>query len=161
VSRVKFPFEGNTRVALVPAINNIAVPSLAEISAGVDITCDLTADGLRLTRSTATIDVTPWAGDLVIEEPTRRAFSGASLTGFRFLDPDDEILYPRCVFKTSSFLVVRRGVPFEDVWGSGDVVEALGFIFGDRTTADTAQDALATFTVPIFVNVQNDAAVVS
>lgn len=157
---MKFPADGYTRVAILPAVANLAAPTLDEIGDGVDITCDLTADGLRLPRSTATQDATPWRGPLEIERPTRVNMAGSSLQGYRFR-LEAEVLWDAAVFKARGFLVVRRSMPFDTGWAATQVVEALDFRFGKRTTADTASDAMVTFTVPIFVTAEEDEAVIA
>ena len=158
----KYPFDGYTRVAVVPAINNLAAPSLAEINAGTDITCDLTADGLRLSREQSTTTRTGWASNVDFEAPTRYGFPNAGLTGFRYTPPEDETLWDLAAsFREEAFLVVRRGLDHDIAWATSQVVETYQFQWGKRSVYDSANDTMVTFTVPIHISDDNDAAVVT
>lgn len=178
----KYPFHAYTRVAFPPYIGDISAPTLTEIGqAGeddyfldvytdeyigsttwiYDIHCELTASGLRLPKSTASTDVTPWYGGLIQERPTRYGMSGASLEAFRYKPPAIEVMWNGALFKAQRFLVVRRGIPVEEEWDSGDPVEVYRVTMGKRFCADSAPDTLTTFTVPLFVTAEDDNAVVA
>lgn len=176
----KFPFDEFTRVAFPPAVSVLTAPTLDELRAVVDdyyldvytdeyigafewvydISCELTANGLRLPKSTQAVDVTPWKGDLVQERPIRYGMSGAALEAFRFRPPDVEVLWAGARFKAQRVLVVRRGVPVEQDWAEGDVVEVYRVRIGQRANADSNPDTLTTFTVPLFVYAATDEAVI-
>lgn len=179
---IKYPHDEFTRVALPPAVADLSAPTLGEIGLGAegdyfvdyvldyvlgtptwiyDIQCELTASGLKLPRSTSSVDQTPWNGDLEASRPARYGLSGAELEGFRFRPPDAEILWNAARFRERRVLVVRRGVPVEQDWNEGDSVEVYRFQFGKRTIASTGTDSLVTFTVPIFVSEDDDDAVVA
>lgn len=179
---VKYPFDEYTLVAFPPAIANLAAPTLGEIGLAAeddyytdyyvdyylgtpvwiyDIQCELTADGLHLPKSTESRDNTPWKGDLIQEIPIRYGMSGASLRGFRYKQPDPGVLWAGARFKAERALVVRRGVHVTVPWTVGDSVETYRVTLGKRVTADSAQDTLTTFEVPLFVTAENDDAVVA
>lgn len=176
----KYPFDANTKVAFPPTVADIAAPTLDELSAVVDdyylevytdeyigatdwiydIECELTPGGLRLPKTTEAIDATPWKGGLIQERPTRYGMQNASLEAFRYRPPDVEVLWTGAVFKAQRVLVVRRGVPVSTDWAAGDSVEVYRVTLGKKFCADSNQDALTTFTVPLFVTAEDDDAVV-
>ncbi len=156
-----YPFEEFTRVVLVPSIANLAAPTLDEIDAGIDITCDLTKDGLAVGRTTEGIERARWPSLLIGEDPGRYSFDQPTLKGKRRTQDDVEPFYDACIYRGSSFLVVRRGLPYEHYFDGGQVVEAVSFRFGHRTTAPSAANTTVTFTVRLFVNADNDAAVLT
>lgn len=155
---MKVPFQDHTRVVLADPIGDISAPSLSVIQAGVDVTCDLTRDGLRVTRSTQTTDRTPWRGPLAVEAPVR-FLTSVELVGFR--RADSETLWSATSdFRAVRTLIVRRILPFDEPWDVGQVVEAMTVWVGKRTVAPSAGNALVTFTVPLYVSEDDDAAVV-
>lgn len=155
----RYPFEAHTTVVLAPSVASLAAPTLAEIAAGVDVTCDLLTSGLSVARSTGTVNRTPWTGDLEVESPARYAVA-VELSGFR--DTASEALWDEVdTFRERKFLIVRRGVAYGTAWSAGQVVEALEVRVGKRSTAPSTPNALQTFTVPLFVLADEDAAVVA
>lgn len=156
-----YPFEEYTRVALVPAVAILALPSTIEIDAGIDITCDLTRDGLSLPRTTEGVSRGPWHSVLNTEDPGRYGFNEPTLKGKRRTQDDIEPFYDAAIYQTSAFLVVRRGIPYDVDWDGGQMAEVIGFRFGKRTTLPSTANATTCFTVQLFVNADNDAAVVT
>jgi hypothetical protein len=175
----KYPFDAYTKVALPPAVADLEAPTLDELRAIVDdyyldvysdeyigafewvydIDCELTPGGLRLPKSTESVDATPWKGGLHQERPTRYGMTGASLEAFRYRPPDVEVLWHGARFKEQRVLIVRRGVPVETAWTAGDTVEVYRVTFGQRANADSSPDTATTFTVPLFVYAATDEAV--
>jgi hypothetical protein len=153
---MRYPFEGSTRVAIVPAVDNLALPTMAEIAAGEDVTCDLTRDGLRVGKSEETEDRTPWRGPLTVEQPTRYSID-AQLTAYR----GDEVVWDLAAYGEQAVLIVRRGVPYETPLQAGDVVETYQFVWGKRSPAPAASNTAQTFTVRLYVNEDADTAVVA
>lgn len=156
-----YPFEEHTRVAILPTIADLTAPTLAEIAAGVDITCDLTKDGLSLERSTETVSRTPWHKLLLAEDPGRYGAGGARLKARRYTQGSDEVLWDAAVFRTSAFMVVRRGILYAVPWAAGQLVEAVGFRYGKRATVSSAANVNVSFVVPILVHDDEDEAVVA
>lgn len=153
------PFDGRTRVVLTDPVADISAPSVSAIESGVDVTCDLTRDGLRVQRSTQTTDLTPWRGDLAVESPTRWLTS-VELVGYR--RPSGEVLWPATSdFRAKRLLIVRRVLPVDTPWAAGQIVEAMTVRIGKRYVNPSAANAAVTFTVPLFVLEDEDSAEVA
>lgn len=154
---IKYPFDENTRVAiLTDAPASLAAPTTTELNAGDDITCDLTADGLKLGKSNNSISSGGLCSDVDSQVPGRTTFS-ASLMGFKFKQPDDTPLWDLAATKgDEAWIVVRYGAPHDQAWANGDHVEIARFLWGKRSTADTGNDTLATFTAPIHIQEEDD-----
>lgn len=158
---VKFPFDENTRVALLDTAPSVFYsPTVVELNAGDDITCELTADGLQLGKGTNSIASGGLCSDVDSQVPGRTTFS-ASLVGFRFKQPDTSVFWAAARPKGGeAWLVVRYGLPHNQAWANGDDVEVYHFLWGKRATANSGTDTLATFTVPIMIQEENDGAYV-
>lgn len=176
-----YPFDAYTRVAFAPTVADISAPTLAELGRTItsdpyideyidpyagtvtwlfDIQCELTAGGLALSKSTSTVDATPWYGGLQQERPTRFAVDGASLEAFR-LQAETGVLWEGCQFRAQRVLVVRRGIPVDQDWNTGDPVEVYRVTLGKRSTNRSARNTAVTFTVPLYVTAEDDDAVVA
>lgn len=155
----KYPPHGNLRVAVLDLLDDLDFPSLTQVEAGVDVTCDLAT--LSLSSTTQTIDRTPWRGDLVRQDPVREVFTGPHLVGFRFTQPEPEPLWDLAVFRAEKTLVVRRGVPYETAWAASQVVSVYVVQFGARSTTDPSEDVVETFVLPLFVSAYRDASAIT
>ena len=157
---MKYPFHARTRVVILTAVGDIAAPTLAELNGGVDVTFDLVRNGLQIGRSTTTTRRTRWSSDVEAEDPTRYGLMPL-LTGYRFTPPDDEPLWDAvATFRSPAVLVVRRGVPTASAWAAGQSVEVTVGRWGKRATSPS-DNGPVTFSVPLLVRANNDAAVVA
>lgn len=156
----RYPFREHHRVVIATSLSHPTAPTVAELDAAIDITCELTTDGLNIPRDTNGVDASPWRGRLEVERPATYSTSGAGLKGYRAGQGDTELLWPLAVFNTEAWLVIRRGLPFTLAWLPEQVVEVCRFRFGQRVTAPTADNAPVTFTVPLFISDDTDSAVV-
>lgn len=157
----KYPFDEHIRAAVLSAVVDLSAPTVAELNGGIDVTCDLTTDGLATPRSESTVDRTRWADDQESADPVRWSTS-CRLDGYRFKQPDAEPLFDACaVFRAPVVLVVRYGVRWDEAWTAGDEVEVIRGRWGKRSTAPAARNTAVTFSVPIIVAEDTDAAVVA
>lgn len=148
---VKYPFDENTRVVLLDeAPADLAAPTVSELNAGTDITCDLTADGLKLGTSNNSISAGGLCSSVDSTVPGRTTFS-ASLTGFKFQQPDATPLWDSVSKNDEGWLYVRYGMDHDAAWANGQEVEGYDFLWGEAATADTGNDTLATFTVMLHI----------
>lgn len=144
----KFPFEERTRVSLVPTISDISAPTVAELDAGVDISCFLTKDGLNPGGSTNGVD----AGSLCSRVDAQVAGSVSysfTLRGFRYADDDD--FWDVVEYAQGTHVVVRRGPAFDAAWAAGDKLEVYKGQFGEKVPAASAANTMQTFEVNLFV----------
>lgn len=157
---VKYPFDENTRVALLDtAPSDLSAPSTTELNAGDDITCDLTADGLQLGKSNNDISSGGLCSDVDSTVPGRTTYN-AQLMGFKYEQEDATPLWDAADKGSEGWLAVRYGVPHDTAWANGQEVEMYHFIWGKRATANTGNDTLATFSVKIHVQDEDDNAFV-
>lgn len=155
-----YPFEEFTRVAIATSLANPDAPTSVELYDAIDITCDLTKDGLKLPKTTEAISRARWHNQLLAEDPGRYSVAGAQLTGKRRTQGDSEPLWDAAIYRSTGYLIVRRGIRYSYSWDDGQVVEVLGIGFGIRDNAPSAANITVTFTVPLFVSSFTDSAVV-
>lgn len=157
---MSYVFEEYTKVLILPSVAALAAPTLAEVLAGVDVTPELTREGLHLVRSTRTVRRTPWSGRLDTEAAARVRID-AALQAKRAKVGGVERLWSLAVFRSAHVLIVRRGIHKSTAVAAGQKVEALRFTFGQRATAPMSSNSRVTFTVPLFVTADEDEAVLA
>lgn len=153
-----YPFEEHHRVVLVDSLANVHTPTLAELAGGLDITCDLTKDGLDLRRNTEGIARERWHSVLLGQDPGRYGFDSPTLKARRYTQGSDEHLWDAAQLDVQKFLVIRRGILYATAWDVGQKVEVIRFRFGQRTTGPSTANTNVTFTVPLFVDLDDDEA---
>lgn len=156
-----YPFDSFARAVVVSSLSVLVSPSVSELESGTDVTCELVPSGLSVERSTATVDRSRWRGDQTSADPTRWSTS-VTLTAFRSRqDGDPEVLRGLATFRARALLVVRYGLRFDTPWRSGQEVEVLSGRWGKRSTARSARNQAATYSVPLIVEEDVDDALVS
>lgn len=159
----KYIFQENTLVLWVAGaegIADISAPTVAELTPGVDITCDLTPDGLSLGGSTSGVNGETLCKRLDAMTPGKVSFS-PSLKGYRFTPPDTELLWDLAVHGDEGFLVVRRGLDIATAIAATDEVEVYHAQFGEPTMDNSASDTNTTFTVGLFFSDFDQKAIVA
>src|SRR3954470_10804397 len=103
-------FDGMVRVAFVPTLTSIAAPTVAQITAGVDLEGRLRPDGLATPSDTGRIDNSKLKSTFGTEIVGRRSFSGISVTYVRGPETDTEAgeVEDALVYRAVGYLVVRR-----------------------------------------------------
>lgn len=156
----RYAFRRNTKVVIAPAVPIILSPTVAQLNAGSNITCELVGDaGLAITPDTKTITEVPWYGDLEYERVTRYSVS-ALLTAYRQTVDATELLWNLAILRNRGYLVVRYGKPHDVAWAAGDKVEVYDFRYGKRANRQPSLNEPAGFTVPLFVTDATDVGVV-
>ncbi len=153
----KYPFEKHTRVSWVPSIGSLALPNTVELNAGTLLTCHLTKDGLNPGGSTNGIDSGALCSNIDGQIAGSVSFS-ATLKFFRYDDTDTA--WDLVSWGDSGFLVIRRGLAYDTIWGVGQDVEVYQAQFGEPVVAGSAANTLTTFEVSLFVEDANQKAVV-
>ncbi len=106
------PVDGNTRVMWVPTIANTAAPTAAEISAGVDVSCYLTADGWNTSLSETTTSDKRLCQSQDFEGKGRFSRS----LDIKYIENPagtvNNLAYTTLVPGTTGNFVVRRGLPY-------------------------------------------------
>lgn len=157
----KRPFKKYTRVAVLSSVADVSAPTVTELNAGIDVTCDLWPIGLDIQRPSSSITHELWAEDRVEEEPDRYTVR-CNLIGYRYEQPLTELLWDACAtFRAPVVLVARYVLPFDEAWTVGQKVDVVAGRWGKRETARSAPNQKVSFSVPILVSDDDDAAVVA
>lgn len=162
------PADGNVQTVLVPAVEDLAAPTVSEATAvtAVDISCYLTAGGFALTIDQATISDERECDTIVRQAPGR---SSASLeltvidnTNSTNVDALNEAL--EALTEGSSWVVLRRrGLPHTQVLAADDQLSFAGRLtIGKRREVQSEANSVLRSTVSAFVGeFTSDAVVVA
>lgn len=112
------PADGNVKTVLVTALVDPAAPTVTELNAGtvVDISCYLTSDGFSPSLNEQTISDERLCSTATFEQPGRysRSLDVIYIDNSNTAEDNDakETLVPG----TAMYLVVRRGIAFDDTF---------------------------------------------
>lgn len=140
----RYVHEGKTRVAFVNTIANKNAPTVAELSAGTDLSTLLTKDGLQVPDQQNMVDSSTLA-DTFDAQRVGSWGGSVSLTGFRDDTSDD--LWDLAVYGTEGFIVVRRGAAYDAAWAAAQNVEVYPVEMHEPVPNQTASNEEARFTV--------------
>lgn len=145
--------DGKVKVALVDSIASIAAPTEAEMTAGTDITDQLTSDGLSgFQPDTAEVDTTSMLSTFDTKSPGRSAFSGTML---RFKKQDTDTIYTTYVKDTATHVVIRRdGTAASTAFAASDAVEVYPVVCGEVQNMDPEPNSVQRFELPVMVSTQ-------
>ena len=123
------PTDGNTRVAYVPTIANIAAPTTTELNAGTLLQSVITSDGLvGFEPTTSDVDNTALNSTFNTVTIGRDQYSGTML---RFKKQSGtDTAYATLTRGTSGYVVIRRDVAETTAWASSQAVEVYPVTFG-------------------------------
>lgn len=123
--------DGNTRVAYVPTISNIASPTTTELNAGILLQSVMTPDGLvGFEPDTADVDNSALNSTFDTKTIGRDSFSGTKLIFKKQATGDTT--YTTLTRNTTGYIVVRRDIDNATAWASSQAVEVYPVIFGQR-----------------------------
>jgi hypothetical protein len=127
-----FSSDGMTRVAFVPTIANIALPTVSELNAGTILTSAITGDGLiGFEANTADVDTTGLNSTFDTTTIGRDSFQGTMLRLKKQLTGDTvyNTLQPRGLV---CYIVIRRDIVETTAWASSQAVEVYPVTLGPR-----------------------------
>jgi len=148
--------QGKTKLYWVPGdtgIANPAAPTLAELNAGVDVTClmvstyEVRADGSETTNERAVCETSN------VVSPTVQNYMG-NLILFRQFDdttgaPETDDALNIWDFADIGWFVRRNGKPYTTAWTAGDVVETFKFMADTPQVSGGAGEGYLKATVPL------------
>jgi hypothetical protein len=143
-------YEEYTTVWWVPTIADHNAPTVAEITAGTDISAFLPKDGVKVGFKNDTVDNNDITSAFNPQIPGSYSAS-ASFTFFR----DDTADTAWDLFKTRNtygHVVVRRMVPVTQVVADGDLVEVYPVATGSPVVEDSAENERVKFVVDFAVH---------
>jgi len=118
-------FDGMVRVCFAPTIADIDAPTIAELTAGVDLEGRLLPDGLNTPSDTGRVDNSKMKSTFTTEIAGRRSFSGITVRYVRGPESDTEAteVEEALVYRAVGFLVIRRDKLATAAWAAADKVE--------------------------------------
>lgn len=127
--------EGNVKVAFLLALANPAAPSVAAFATAVDLSCYITGDGFQPGGEQVTNTDRRLCSRQVFSVPGAITYTIEEVT--YVYDPQDPSdaggeneAYATLAPGTKGFLAVRWGVPYEDAWATGDIVDIFPVTMG-------------------------------
>jgi len=125
------PSDGNTRVAFVSAIANIASPTTSELNAGILLQSLITADGLEgFEASTSDVDNTALNSTFDTKTIGRDQYSGTMLRLKK--QSSGDTAFTTLVRGTAGYIVIRRDIAETTAWTSTQAVEVYPITCGQR-----------------------------
>jgi hypothetical protein len=153
--------DGNIRAWWVPSIVNIALPTVAELNAGVALECVITLDGLDIKGDTASVDNTALCSTDDTEEPGRVNYN-IELTVKRKDTTLEDVGWNTLTDRALGNLVVRRNLPATTAWATGQPVETYPARCGRPIMSAPEKNSAQKFMVKLFNNAKsNDRATVA
>jgi hypothetical protein len=141
--------DGNVKATWVTAIADISNPTVAELTAGVDLEWFITKDGLDLKSDNAAVDNTALASTEETSD-VGLATHDNSVT-FKRKDQDvDDVAYNTLVEKAAGFLVVRRTLAVSTGYAVGQEVEVYPSRCGRPSPQPPAKNTAQTVMVKLF-----------
>lgn len=145
--------DANTRVGFATAIANIALPTVAELNAGILLHDTITDDGLiGFEATSATIPTTPLSGAFDTNYPGRDSFSGTMLR-FKKQTATDTI-FNTFVKYTAGYIVIRRGVAVATAWTAAQSVEVFPVTCGREKRLQPTANSIEKWEMPFTISGQ-------
>ena len=147
--------DGQTRVAYVPTVANIAAPTTTELNAGTLLSSTLIPAGLEgWENSTAEVDNTSLASSFDTKLPGRVSFSGTGLV-LKKQDGTDTVFNLLTTPGTNGYIVIRDGVANATAWASADKVEVYPIRTGTHVMLGRGEaNSLLRYRVPTTITSQ-------
>lgn len=140
--------DGNTRVAFVGSISNIASPTVAELTAGTLLQSYITADGLMgFEATTQPVDTTSLASTFNTKNIGRDDFDG---TGLRLKKQTygSDTVYALLVRGLTGNIVIRRGITETTSWTAAQAIEVYPVICGQVKHLNPEANSVQKYEVP-------------
>lgn len=139
-----------TRVAVVPTIAVQALPTVAELNAGILMQSYITPDGLiGFEATTSEVDNSSLASTFDTKTIGRTQFSG---TMFRLKKQSGtDTPFTTLVRGYTAFVVIRRNVLETTAWTAAQVVSIFPTICGDRRDLAPEPNSIQKYEIPLMV----------
>ena len=122
--------DGNTRVAFVPSIANIALPTTTELNAGTLLQDTMTAAGLMgFEATTAEVDTTALSSTFDTKNLGRDSFSN-TMVELKKQTYGSDTPFATLTRGTAGFIAIRRGIVETTAYASGQAIEVYPVICG-------------------------------
>jgi hypothetical protein len=142
--------DGNTRVAFVPAIANLALPTTAELNAGTLLHDTMTPDGLiGYEADTTAVPTSALSSKFDTNQPGRIAYANTALRLKKQTATDT--IFNLLVYGLAGFVVIRRGIAASTAWTTSQPLETYPTTFGEAKRLTPTPNELEKYEVPAFV----------
>jgi len=143
-------YDGQLKVAWVSTIASISAPTAAELSAGTDISADITPDGLTTTFATAAVDNSALNSTFDTSLAGRSTPTLTIMFKMFFSDGTDRPARTTLVKGANGFLVVRRNKTSTSAFIATDKVEVYPAQVGKPSPAAAAANEVQKASVDLF-----------
>jgi hypothetical protein len=147
--------DGNVKVTYVPTIANKSAPTVAELTAGTDLQCLITADGLAISVNEDVVSIPKLCETSNSEAPGRATFQ-ITLTCVRQEATADDVAWTTLLRKTSGYLVIRYGDTHDTAYAASQEVLVFPGASGERRPNAVEANGAVTFDSQWYVNAQPD-----
>lgn len=149
------PADGNIRTVIVTTVADPYEPTVAELNAGVDISCYLTPGGFALTTDQGTITDERECSTQTFGAPGRKTY-GLTITGIDNTNSVNEALYNDLVDALPEgalrYAYRRRGLPYEDAFAAAQQVWVVPFVAGVKGEVATEANSVLRSTWSAFIS---------
>ncbi len=147
--------DGNIKVTYVATIANIAAPTVAELTGGVDLECLITADGLEPSVDEEKVSISKLCETMNAEAPGRATY-GLGLTMVRKDVALEDVAWTTLLRGTAGYLVFRYGVDADDAYAAADDVQVWPGKFGERRPQKPEANGATLFMSQFYVSAAPD-----
>lgn len=140
--------DGRVRVTWATSIASVAAPTVAELNAGTALQSYITPDGLDIGMDTGGVDTSNVASTFTTQKAGRKK---PTISVTMHHDSPTDTPYNLVPYRTTGFLVVRRGVDSTTAWTVADKVEVYPVESGEAVQVKPSVDSTWDFTSPMFV----------
>lgn len=140
--------DGNTCVTFTSSIANIALPTAAELNAGIRLQSSLTADGLMGFEATsAEVDTSSLASTFDTKTIGRDSFSG---TGLRLKKQTygADTVFSTLTRGTTGFVTIRRGIVETTAYASSQAIEVYPVTCGQTKFLAPTANSVQKYEIP-------------
>ncbi|MDG4792015.1 hypothetical protein O7626_40075 [Micromonospora sp. WMMD1102] len=150
---VAVPADGNLRVFYVQTIATPEFPQLAELNAGTskDVSCYITGEGFQTTLEEQVTTDDRLCSRATFEQPGRWQKQMTLSYVYNMDDPTNNVMYLTLPYLTTGFIVARWGVPYEQAWADGDLVDVYPVKAGKPMKNAPTANSMLTVTQKMFI----------
>ncbi|GAB2951878.1 hypothetical protein GCM10027280_45330 [Micromonospora polyrhachis] len=142
--------DGKILVYWLPAVANLAAPTVAELNAGIKLSRILTKDGLPgWEPDTARVETTPLDGKFNTNKVGRSSFGDPM---FRFKKQTGvDTIYNTLVKEAEGIVAIRRDIDRDVAWAAGQPVEMYPAQCGETKRLAIEENTVSRYEVPITI----------
>lgn len=140
--------DGRVKVTFATAIANVAAPTTAELNAGTALQTFITPDGFDIGGDTSAVDTGNLGSKSYLNRAGRKKYD---ITIQFHHDSPTDTPYNLLPYRTTGFLVVRRGTDATTAWATSDKVEVYPVESGEPMQVKPGPDSTWDFSVKFFV----------